>query len=278
MGKEKKMKKERKRRRSPSSSSSSESADEQTRRMNKTLAEQRLLKKMEKRRQKEEMKANETPEEKKARRMAKKMKKDASRRTADVEDSLIPAELNYTNLNNPFNDTKLTQTFVWGKKLEKEGKSGLSQEQVTKEASQRIRKNLTEAAEYKRIRDSRAAVKEDMEMMKRDADLRAGQMTDSKEREFQLDQVKERTRIRIEQGRAKAIDLLSRYARFSDENTDSSSVPDFELENPIEYMKSTCKSMDDYEDLIEDIKTYRELDDTKEIIATERRGSYWSAK
>ncbi|CAL2032188.1 unnamed protein product [Caenorhabditis brenneri] len=255
--KHKKDKKNRKRHRS---SSSEDSEYEREKQLDKRLAEERLQKKMEKQRAKEEMKANETPEEKKARRMAKKMKKDANRKAAELEDTLIPSELNYTNLNNPFNDTKLTQTFVWGKKLEKEGKSGLSQDEITRETAQRIRKNLTEAAEFKRIRDTRAAVKEDMEMMKRDADLRAGQMSDSKEREFQLDQVKERTRIRIDQGRAKAIDLLTRYIRFAEQNPYNATIPDFELSNPVEYMKSTCSSVEDYEDLVEDIKTYRDLD------------------
>ncbi|CAB76738.2 Splicing factor Cactin [Caenorhabditis elegans] len=255
MGKDsKKHKKERRRERSPSTSDSDEE------RLQKRLAEQRSLKKDEKRRQKEEMKKNESAEEKRARRMEKKMRKDAKRKDADAEDTLIPPELNYTNLNNPFNDTKLTQTFVWGKKLEREGKSGLTQDEITKQTSQRIRKNLHEAAEFKRIRDSRAAAKEDMEMMKRDADLRAGQISDTKEREFQMDQIKERTRIRIDQGRAKAIDLLSRYARFADENPHTAKIPDFELENPMEYLKASCKSVDDYEDLIEDIKTYREVD------------------
>ncbi|CAI2328922.1 unnamed protein product [Caenorhabditis sp. 36 PRJEB53466] len=262
MGKEHKSKhkKDRKRQRSPSSSES-DSDDEQTKRIQKRLAEQRLVKKEEKKRQKEEMKANETAEEKRRRRMEKKARKEAKRRDAEAEDTLIPPELNYTNLNNPFNDAKLTQTFVWGKKLEKEGKNGLTQEEITKQTSQRIRKNLTEAAEFKRIRDSRAAAKEDAEMMKRDADLRSGQMSDTKEREFQLDQVKERTRIRIEQGRAKAIDLLTRYARFTDENSpEFQTSADFELENPVEYMKASCRTSEDIEDLIEDIRTYRELD------------------
>lgn len=78
------------------------------------------------------MKAKETPEEKKARRMEKKMRKEASRRNAEAEDSIIPPELNYTNLNNPFNDSKLSQTFVWAKKMEKEGKSGMTQEEINR--------------------------------------------------------------------------------------------------------------------------------------------------
>lgn len=72
--------------------------------------------------------------------------------------------------------------------------------------------------------------------MKRDADLRATQMSDSKERQFRLEQAKERNRIRIEQGRAKAIDLLARYSRFNDE-VEEGKDQDFELENPIEYIR-----------------------------------------
>uniref|UniRef100_A0A8R1DRH6 Cactin_mid domain-containing protein n=1 Tax=Caenorhabditis japonica TaxID=281687 RepID=A0A8R1DRH6_CAEJA len=72
-----------------------------------------------------------------------------------------------------------------------------------------------------------------------------------------LIQIKERTRIRIDQGRAKAIDLLTRYARFID---DVEKIPDFELENPIDYIKNACKSSDDLEDLLEDIKTFRQID------------------
>jgi hypothetical protein len=33
-------------------------------------------------------------------------------------------------MDNPFNDTNLSETFVWGKKLKLEGKEGLSKREI----------------------------------------------------------------------------------------------------------------------------------------------------
>lgn len=44
----------------------------------------------------------------------------------------LPEVVTYTNLNNPFNDTSLTETFVWKKKLESEGKDQLSKKEIEK--------------------------------------------------------------------------------------------------------------------------------------------------
>ncbi|CAI5441218.1 unnamed protein product [Caenorhabditis angaria] len=261
MGKSRKRSRSRERKRRHSSSSESSSQDEGDRQLEERLKEERKRKKEQKKLDKERMKQNETAEEKRQRRMEKRKLKEEKRKDTGST-SAIPAELAYTNLNNPFNDTKLTDTFVWGKKLESEGKSNLSMKQIQKETHKRVQKNLHEAAEFKKVRDAKMAAKEDMEMMKRDADLKTyggGGGGDSKERQFTLDLVKERTRIRIEQGRAKAIDLLTRYSRYNDP-TNSEKDAEFELEDPILYIKSNCKTIDDLEDLLEDIKTYRELE------------------
>ncbi|PIO75064.1 hypothetical protein TELCIR_02907 [Teladorsagia circumcincta] len=138
----------------------------------------------------------------------------------------------------------------------------------------RVEKNLREMEELKRARDARLAAREDMEMMQRDADRKSHAEWSSKEAEFQLQQAKVslpvRSRIRIEQNRAKPIDLLSRYIQFGDEKKeDDEEKPDdeFELENPLEYLKGL--SQDEYEDLVEDIKIYRSLDG-------DRHSEYWS--
>jgi len=59
------------------------------------------------------------------------MKLQEERRRADDED-VLPESIPYSDLNNPFNDQNLTQAFVWGKKLEAEGKSGISSKQAEK--------------------------------------------------------------------------------------------------------------------------------------------------
>ena len=85
----------------------------------------------------------ETPEEKRARRLAKKMAKvskiisvyfsiqEAKRNQAN--DGYLPPQIAYTNDNNPFNDTKLTDTFIWGKKLQKDGNQKMSKNEIEAE-------------------------------------------------------------------------------------------------------------------------------------------------
>ncbi|KAK6016295.1 hypothetical protein OSTOST_18224 [Ostertagia ostertagi] len=123
-------KKSRKRTRSSSSSSSSDS-DKGDSRFQTVLDEQRAEKRRLRKLEKEKLKAKETPEEKRARRLAKKLKKEEKRKKENK--SYLPPQIAYTNLNNPFNDVNLTETFVWGKKLEREGKAGLSRKEIEKE-------------------------------------------------------------------------------------------------------------------------------------------------
>lgn len=73
------------------------------------------------------MKANETPEEKRMRRLRKKELKEHNKKKRMGWDNDY---IKYTNSDNPFGDAKLTDTFVWGKKLEKEGLRGVTQEQL----------------------------------------------------------------------------------------------------------------------------------------------------
>jgi hypothetical protein len=46
--------------------------------------------------------------------------------------SAFPEGIPYTDLNNPFNDTSLTETFVWKKKWETEGTADISRKKVEK--------------------------------------------------------------------------------------------------------------------------------------------------
>ncbi|CAK5027434.1 unnamed protein product [Meloidogyne enterolobii] len=70
------------------------------------------------------MKELETPDEKRARRIAKKLQKEERRRAEALK--AFPEGISYTDLNNPFNDTSLSETFVWKKKWETEGMSSVS--------------------------------------------------------------------------------------------------------------------------------------------------------
>lgn len=69
----------------------------------------------------------ETPEEKRARRLAKKEAKERWRRERMGWDKEY---LGYTNEDNPFGDHHLSESFVWKRKLERQGLSHLSKEEV----------------------------------------------------------------------------------------------------------------------------------------------------
>ncbi|GMT15106.1 hypothetical protein PFISCL1PPCAC_6403, partial [Pristionchus fissidentatus] len=242
-----KKKKEKKHSRSSDSSSDSDNGSS----FDKRLLEERKKSKKDKKAEKQRMKDEETPEEKRARRLAKKLRKEQGRQEAR---SSLPENLEYTNTNNPFNDMNLTQSFVWGKKLEKEGKGSLSQKDIERENRDRIKKNMREMEELKRGREARLAAREDMEVMQRDQDMRSHSEWAKKDVEFQLEQAKVRSRLRIEQNRAKPIDLLARYINFGDDEAEKKEDDEFEVEEPTLYLKGLSEN--DYEDLIEDIKVY----------------------
>lgn len=44
----------------------------------------------------------------------------------------------YTNSDNPFGDERLLDTFVWGKKLEKEGKKHLDEREIHKHQKMKL--------------------------------------------------------------------------------------------------------------------------------------------
>lgn len=76
---------------------------------------------------KEIRKASETPEEKRLRRLLKKEAKERKRKERMGWDNDY---LHYTNTDNPFGDGNLLSTFVWTKKLAKEGLIDASREEL----------------------------------------------------------------------------------------------------------------------------------------------------
>ncbi|CAJ0960248.1 unnamed protein product, partial [Mesorhabditis belari] len=247
-----------KRKRSESTDESSASSGDFQKKLQDHRKEKREQKKVDKERRKEV----ETPEEKRARRLAKKLKKQEKRKQ-QVDDGYLPPSVPYTNLNNPFNDPKLSDTFVWKKKLDTEGRGDIKKKDLERETKDRVRKNLYEMEELKRNRDARLAAREDYDMIKRDQEKAMYGDWDKTEADFQLQQAKVRSQLRIEQNRAKPIDLLIRYIDYKDEPTevDKTGDKEFELEDPFKYIRNL--TIDDYEDLFEDIKVCRKIDGIK---------------
>ena len=216
----------------------------------------------ERKRQKEILKATETPEEKRIRRLQKKEAKERKRKEAMGWDKDY---LHYTNADNPFGDRNLLTPFVWGKKLEKETSVGVSREEL--EIRNR-RKQEESKAELEKVKKRR--LESELEKQQREAErsqLQRGndaaqfEQWERQENEFELEQARLRPLLRIQQGRAKPIDLLAKYISAEGENDD------LEMHEPYHYLRGL--SVQDLEDLIEDIKVYKKCERGKNL-------DYWN--
>ncbi|KAK7492570.1 hypothetical protein BaRGS_00016236 [Batillaria attramentaria] len=141
----------------------------------------------------------------------------------------------YTNVDNPFGDEHLLDTFVWSKKIEKEGNKHLTTEEIQKLQKLKMRENK--------------------DMMMREKELEYFREWEKQEDSFHLNQAKLRSEIRIKDGRAKPIDLLAKYISAED---DALAV---EMHEPYTYLYGL--TITDLEDLLEDIRVYLELEEGK---------------
>ncbi|CAH0764067.1 unnamed protein product, partial [Diatraea saccharalis] len=251
--KQKHKKKKKRHSSSSSSSSSSSDTDEEELKLLQRLEAERLRLKEEKKKQKELMKANETPEEKRARRLKEKQEKERKRRERMGWDNEYQC---YTNQDNPFGDSALTNTFVWTKKLAKEGVKTVSREELEALNRQKQLENKIELEKVKQRRLEREA-----ERAAREAEAAAAARAREaaqfsswarQEDAFHLHQARLRSQIRIRDSRAKPIDLLAWYVS-SEECVDA-----LEMHEPYTYLNGL--QVRDLEDLLEDIKVYKELE------------------
>lgn len=170
------------------------------------------------------MKANETPEEKRARRLLKKEAKERRRKERMGWDNDY---LHYTNGDNPFGDANLLSTFVWSKKLAKEGLIGVSRDELERRNRRKQEENklelekvrsffifiiLVSAFHYfvlllkvKKRRQEREQERQEREeaMMRLQREKEAAQFQSwaTQEDQFHLEQARLRSKIRIADGR-----------------------------------------------------------------------------
>ena len=181
-------------------------------------------------RDKERMKELETDEEKRARRLAKKAAKDEKR----AEEGSLGG---YSNQSNPWNDPNLTQAFVWGKKVDKDQTRGVVEDQ-SREAQKRKRlEQQVELEKVKRAREQREidreAYEEERRMLDRDREQLAFDEHQKREDEFQLEQSKMRVKRRVQEGRAKPIDVLADSLRLLDDGFDPSDALETKVQDPL---------------------------------------------
>ncbi|KAI9564741.1 hypothetical protein GHT06_008482 [Daphnia sinensis] len=255
--------KSRDRKHSSSSSSSSDSDNKLV--MNKDLLEklekerQRVL--AEKKKWKEQMKALETPEEKRKRRLLKKQSKEMKRKEQMGWDNEL---LQYTNSDNPFGDSNLLEKFVWKKKFEKEGRGDMSQEEIERELRMKQLANRDELEKVKARRLEREKEKEaredetaDLQRTKEAEQFKEWQQSED---QFHLEQAKLRSAIRIQDGRAKPVDVLAKY--INSEN-DPEAV---EMNEPYFYLMESS-NLDYWNDLMviveDEVRAMRKIERSK---------------
>lgn len=253
--KKKKSKSERKKRPRSSSSDSSDSSQGSIKLLqNLQSARKNYVEKI--KTKKELLKAKETPEEKRLRRLRKKEEKERKRKERMGWDSDY---LHYTNMDNPFGDSNLLSTFVWKKKLDREGLKNITPEELEKRNRDKQNENRRELEKVKKRRLERELEKqrreEEIAMQQRNKEAAQFQEYGRHEDEFHLEQARMRSKIRIQDGRAKPIDLLAKYISAEEE------VDAVEMHEPYTYLHGL--SCQDLEDLVEDIKVYKELEKGK---------------
>ncbi|KAJ8924137.1 hypothetical protein NQ315_006921, partial [Exocentrus adspersus] len=246
---------------SDSSSSDSTSSDDSIKLLEK-LKEERLRIAETKRKQKELTKATETPEEKRLRRLMKKEAKERKRKERMGWDNEY---LHYTNSDNPFGDGNLLSTFVWNKKLSKEGLTGVTPEELEARNRFKQEENKRELEKVKKRRLERELEKqkreEETQFLQRSKEAAQFEEWERQEDQFHLEQARLRSHIRIQDGRAKPIDLLAKYISAEEE------VDAVEMHEPYTYLNGL--HIKDLEDLVEDIKVYKELERGKNL-------DYWN--
>lgn len=174
----------------------------------------------------------------------------------------------YSNDSNPFGDSNLTEKFIWRKKIERDLAQCVVPTEVSLKAEKKRQKErLAEIEKVKKRREERAIEKaqheEEMAMLARERARAEFQDWEKKEEEFHFQQSKVRSDIRLKEGRAKPIDVLSKNLNLSEDF-------DVEINEPYKIYKGlTVKEM---EELRQDIKMHLELDR-----ATATHIEFWEA-
>lgn len=159
------------------------------------------------------------------------------------------------------------KSFVWGKKMEKEGLKNLSRKEQEQLNRRKKLENIDELQKLKKRRLEREAQREEREKEQCDQQRskEAAQFAEWQKQEetFHLEQARLRSKIRIQDGRAKPIDLLAQY--INDQNLEESSI-EMQMHEPYQYISGL--NIDDLEDLLADIRVYNELEKSE-------NASYW---
>ena len=159
----------------------------------------------------------------------------------------------YSNDSNPFGDSNLNERFIWRKKIERDFNQVGDMFSIKAE-KKRHRERMAEFEKIKQTRVKRALEKtqheEELAVLARERARVEFQDWEKKDLEFDFNQSKRRSEIRLREGRVKPIDVLCNYLNGQiDEEEPSYTI----------FKDLTVKEM---EKLNDDIKMYMDFDTT----------------
>merc|ERR1712178_265840 len=199
----------------------------------------------------------ETHEEKQARRMAKRTAKRERELAAKTGMNVVKKSfVLYDEADNPFNDDRLKETFLWKKKFDAEGMRHLSK----KEKREFIQKKQVKLE--KEVYEAR--------VQRHNRELERAMHEQENEDDFQLRQIRTRSKLRIKNNRGKPIDFLARYIYSTEPfeidehdlgvSDDEDNVDELAgYDDPLTIVRTTIKTVDDLEDILDDVKVYNKL-------------------
>lgn len=203
----------------------------------------------------------------------RKERKYEKKRQKEEEQIRQLAELSvYNPVDNPFHDANLNQQFKWHKKAERDKKSGVS----AAEAQARDAARRQEAKEELERLNRRRAEREAEMALREEEEAKMARLQESaqmaewiaKEGDFQLEQERKRSIIRLKERRAKAIDFLSLNLKYvgtlqaddDDEGLDAAGL-DIDLDEPYNILDNL--NLAQTEGLHDDIERYLRLEDNE---------------
>lgn len=199
------------------------------------------------------------PRESEEERLRRKRAKKEARRVAKTLQQQVQGKtdvVGYTDEDNPFGDNKLSQRFVWGKKIEEKILQGATPEEMNEQAERkRHEERMREVEKVKREREERERTRTQMEeenqRMSRERAWAESVELEKKEEKFLLEQARIRSHMRLVAGRAKAVDIFARMLHFPEKE-------DLDMPTPQRIVDSL--DANEKEELAQDVLEQKELD------------------
>ncbi|TMW62155.1 hypothetical protein Poli38472_009648 [Pythium oligandrum] len=219
------------------------------------------------------------------RRVVKKQRKQAEK---------VLASFGYTNETNPFGDSNLTQPFVWRKKYEggsdasddDDDKHKKKKKKASRPSEKELKRNqlarVEEIRKARQRREEREREQEEKERLRQEEmrlrDAEQYEDWQQKEEEFHRTQTKVRSKLRIQQRREKPVDLLAKNLLLADHAMQEDEEDDFyrrgvRVETRRPHAIVEVLSMDELEDLREDIRAYLDLEESRNTGKTNKE--FW---